>query len=124
MTTTAVITLNVVPNRCQNVLVLLVARRVFLQLLVGGGCLFFLEDVLRLSLPGAQPQLSSRSCLVFDPCFDHPGCSARCHGASDNGRLSPTQMVELARLVQSSLLEPGQENLAGRIQTLTGQMSS
>lgn len=40
MTTTAVITLNVVPNRCQNVLVLLVARQVFSQLLAGAGVPF------------------------------------------------------------------------------------
>lgn len=113
MTTTAAIMLNVVPNMCQNVLVLLVARRVFSQLLARG-CLFFLEDVLRLSLPGAQPQLSSLSCLVFDPCFDHPAQPA-VMGHQTMGDSLPTEKVELARLVQSSLLEPGQENLAGRI---------
>lgn len=108
MTTTAVIMLNVVSNMCQNVFLLhLVARQVFSQLLAQG-CLFFLgltEIVIA--------WCSATAVFVSDPCF------ALVMGISEWETLYPQKKMELARLVQSSVLEPGQENLAGRIQILT-----
>lgn len=85
----------------------------------GGWGVPFLSGGCSETLCGAQPQLSSRSCLVFHPCFDLPAEPVVLGHQTMEDSL-PTEKVELARLVQCSLLDPGQENLAGRIQTLTG----